>query len=229
MKISSRQELILLTIIKEYIKTAQAISSGFLVEKYDLGISSATIRNEMVELEELGYIFQPYTSAGRIPTEKSYKYYVSNCLTKNIKQTTFKNLIDVSIKSESDFKKIAKIMADVSKNAVFWAFHKNNLYYTGVSNLFIQPEFKTSDVVCDISVIIDRMEEIIANSFDKFSIGENILIGSDNPFGNFLSTVLLKYKYNNQVGVVGLLGPIRMDYEKNLNLLKIIKEKLEIK
>lgn len=120
-------------------------------------------------------------------------------------------------------------MADVSKNAVFWAFHKNNLYYTGVSNLFIQPEFKTSDVVCDISVIIDQMEEIIADSFDKFNIGENILIGSDNPFGNFLSTVLLKYKYNNQVGVVGLLGPIRMDYEKNLNLLKIIKEKLEIK
>jgi len=228
MELSPRQELILLTIIKEYIKTAQPISSGFLVEKYDLGISSATARNEMVELEELGYIFQPYTSAGRIPTEKSYKYYVNNCL-KNNKQTTFKNLIDISIKSENDFKKVAKIMADVSKNAVFWAFHKNNLYYTGVSNLFIQPEFKTTDVVCDISVIIDRMEEIIANSFDKFIIGENILIGSDNPFGDFLSTVLLKYKHNNQIGVVGLLGPIRMDYEKNISLLSFIKNKLEIK
>jgi len=228
MELSPRQELILLTIIKEYIKTAQPISSGFLVEKYDLGISSATARNEMVELEELGYIFQPYTSAGRIPTEKSYKYYVNNCL-KNNKQTTFKNLIDISIKSENDFKKVAKIMADVSKNAVFWAFHKNNLYYTGVSNLFIQPEFKTNDVVCDISVIIDRMEEIIANSFDKFIIGENILIGSDNPFGDFLSTVLLKYKHNNQIGVVGLLGPIRMDYEKNISLLSFIKNKLEIK
>jgi len=229
MKISPRQELILLTIIKEYIKTAQPISSGFLVEKYDLGISSATARNEMVELEELGYIFQPYTSAGRIPTEKAYRYYVNDCLKNNIKQPVFKNLINISIESENDFKKVAKIMADISKNAVFWAFHKNNLYYTGVSNLFIQPEFKTTDVVCDISIIIDRMEEIIANSFDDFTIGENVLIGSDNPFGNFLSTVLLKYKYNNQVGVVGLLGPIRMDYEKNLNLLKIIKEKLEIK
>lgn len=229
MKISSRQELILLTIIKEYIKTAQPISSGFLVEKYDLGISSATARNEMVELEELGYIFQPYTSAGRIPTEKAYRYYVNDCLKNNIKQPVFKNLINISIESENDFKKVAKIMADISKNAVFWAFHKNNLYYTGVSNLFIQPEFKTTDVVCDISIIIDRMEEIIANSFDDFTIGENVLIGSDNPFGNFLSTVLLKYKYNNQVGVVGLLGPTRMDYEKNIGLLNFIKNKLEIK
>ncbi len=229
MKISPRQELILLTIIKEYIKTAQPISSGFLVEKYDLGISSATARNEMVELEELGYIFQPYTSAGRIPTEKAYRYYVNDCLKNNIKQPVFKNLVDISIESENDFKKVAKIMADISKNAVFWAFHKNNLYYTGVSNLFIQPEFKTTDVVCDISIIIDRMEEIIANSFDDFTIGENVLIGSDNPFGNFLSTVLLKYKYNNQVGVVGLLGPTRMDYEKNIGLLNFIKNKLEIK
>lgn len=229
MKISSRQELILLTIIKEYIKTAQPISSGFLVEKYDLGISSATARNEMVELEELGYIFQPYTSAGRIPTEKAYSYYVNDYLKNNIKQPVFKNLVDISIESENDFKKVAKIMADISKNAVFWAFHKNNLYYTGVSNLFIQPEFKTTDVVCDISIIIDRMEEIIANSFDDFTIGENVLIGSDNPFGNFLSTVLLKYKYNNQVGVVGLLGPTRMDYEKNIGLLNFIKNKLEIK
>lgn len=230
MKINERKELILLTLIKEYIKTAQPISSGFLVEKYKLGISSATARNDMAELEEDGYIFQPHTSAGRIPTESAYNYYVDNYLiNKKNKSKHFKNLEKIFIDSEEDLKKIARLIADTSKNAVFWAFHKNDLYYTGISNLFIQPEFKQNDIVYNVSAIIDRMEEIIADIFDKLKIGENIFIGEKNPFGNFLSTVLLKYNYKKQVGVVGLLGPIRMDYEKNLEIINFLKNKLEVK
>lgn len=230
MNISSRQELILLTLIKEHIKTAQAVSSGFLVDKYDLGISSATARNEMAELESLGYIFQPYTSAGRIPTEKAYNFYVRNHLRQVVgKKIKFKELENISVDSEDNLKQIAKVLADISKNAVFWAFHKNNLYYTGVANLFIQPEFRSGEVVYDISVVIDRMEEIIADQFDRFAWGENVFIGSDNPFGNFLSMVLLKYRRHNQTGVLGLLGPLRMDYEKNINLINYLKNKLQIK
>lgn len=230
MEISERKELILLTLIKEYIKTAQPISSGFLVEKYKLGISSATARNEMADLENLGYIFQPHTSAGRIPTEKAYRYYVENhVINKKNKETDFKNLKNDLTNSEEDLKKIAKSMADISKNAVFWAFHKNNLYYTGISNLFTQPEFRQSEIICDVSVIIDRMEEIIADIFDDLNDGQDIYIGEKNPFGNFLSTVLLKYNHNNQVGVVGVLGPMRMDYEKNLSLINFLKQRLSNK
>jgi len=227
MSISPRQEQILLALINEYVKTVQPLSSSFLVEKYNLGISSATARNDMAELEDEGYIFQPHTSSGRIPTEKAYRYYVENyLLNQDEKNKNFANLLDLNFSSEEDFKKVAKAIAEISKNAVFWAFHKNNLYYTGVSNLFIQPEFKNSEVVCDISVVIDRMEEIIADVFDGLEMGEKVFIGSDNPFGNFLSSVILKYKKNKQVGVVGLLGPIRMDYEKNLDLIKFLKSKL---
>jgi heat-inducible transcriptional repressor len=230
MEISERKELILLTLIKEYIKTAQPISSGFLVEKYKLGISSATARNEMADLEDLGYIFQPHTSAGRVPTAKAYQYYVENhVINKKSKEGDFKNLKDGLTNSEEDLKKIAKSIADISKNAVFWAFHKNNLYYTGISNLFAQPEFRQSEIICDVSVIIDRMEEIIADIFDNLNDGQNIYIGEKNPFGNFLSTVLLKYNYNNQIGVVGVLGPMRMDYEKNLSLINFLKQRLSNK
>ncbi|MFA5644160.1 MAG: hypothetical protein WC928_01380 [Patescibacteria group bacterium] len=227
MKIDSRKELILLVLVKEYIKTAQPVSSGFLVEKYKLGISSATARNEMAELEELGYIYQPHTSSGRIPTEKAYNYYIENDLEEQkIKKDDLKELEEVFDFSEEGFKKVAKLMADFSKNAVFWAFHKNNLYYTGISNLFIQPEFRQNDLVCNVSSIIDRMEEIIGEIFDQLNLGEKIFIGEKNPFGGFLSTVLLKYEKDNQRGVVGLLGPMRMDYEKNLSLIYYLKNKL---
>ena len=227
MSISERQEKILLALIKEYVKTAQPLSSSFLVEKYNLGISSATARNDMAELEEGGYIFQPHTSAGRIPTDKAYTYYVENyLLNKESDEKIAKALVDLKFSSEDDFKKTAKVIAEISKNAVFWAFHKNDLYYTGVSNLFIQPEFKASEVVCDISVIIDRMEEIIANIFDGLKMGEQVFIGPNNPFGNFLSSVVLKYNREGKTGVIGLLGPMRMDYERNLDLIRFLKSKL---
>lgn len=73
--ISERKKRLLEIIIKEYLKTASPVPSGLLVEKYKLDISPATVRNEMMELENEGYIYQPHTSAGRIPTEAAYKLF----------------------------------------------------------------------------------------------------------------------------------------------------------
>jgi transcriptional regulator of heat shock response len=73
------------------------------------------------------------------------------------------------------------------------------------------------------------MEEIIAEIFDDLKPGEDIFIGEKNPFGNFLSSVLLKYNYKNHSAVVGILGPLRMDYDKNLSLIRFLKDKLENK
>jgi len=222
MEISERQKNILMLLTKEYIETAQALSSDFLVKKYNLGISSATARNDLSELEEKGYIFQAHTSAARIPTEKAYNLYLDNILSFKKRKASFKKLEALSFKSEDDFKKVAKLLAEISENAVFWAFHKNSLYYTGISNLFLQPEFKKSNLFCDVSVVIDSMEEIITDIFDELKDGENVYIGSNNPFGDFLSVVMLKYG----PGLVGILGPMRMDYEKNLNLISFLKSKL---
>lgn len=75
----SRKKKILHAVIKDYVDTAEPVGSRTLAKKYDLGVSPATIRNEMSDLEELGYIHQPHTSAGRVPSDKGYKYYV-DCL-----------------------------------------------------------------------------------------------------------------------------------------------------
>ena len=126
---------------------------------------------------------------------------------------------------EAAQRQTAKAIAEMSGGAVFWAFHKNDLYYTGLSSLFSQPEFSRVDMIGDVSVIIDRMEEIIDEIFEELEDGEQILIGTKNPFGNFLSTVLVKYKNNNHSGIFGILGPMRMDYAKNLALVEFIKKK----
>ncbi len=227
--IDERKKFLLETIIKEYLESAAPVSSGNLVAKYNLGISPATVRNEMMELEENGFIYQPHTSAGRVPTEAAYELFLSEILpnlkNKVLKESEKKDL-DISFAHEElAYKKTAKLMSEFSGGAVFWAFHKNDLFYTGLSNLFSQPEFKQVDTVCDVSVVIDRLEEIIDEIFEDLSYGEQVLIGSKNPFGNFLSTVILKYKNEKQDAIFGIIGPMRMDYERNLSLVKFIKSK----
>src|SRR5512135_779728 len=74
--LTERQRLILALIIHTYVETALPVGSKSLIERYKLDTSSATIRNDMVELTEAGYLRQPYTSAGRVPTEEGYRYFV---------------------------------------------------------------------------------------------------------------------------------------------------------
>jgi len=229
--ISGRKQFILETLIKEYVKTAQPVSSGVLVKKYKLDISPATVRNEMTELEEDGYIYQPHTSAGRVPTEIAYELSLavlkSNKKKRILKDVDEKKLDDIFKKDGVALRQTAKAISELASGAVFWAFNKNDLYYTGLSNLFSQPEFKQVDAVCDVSGIIDRMEEIIDDIFEELSEGTQILIGSKNPFGNFLSAILVKYKHEGAHGLFGILGPMRMDYNHNLALAEFIKKKFE--
>ncbi|MBN2884629.1 hypothetical protein JXE04_01765 [Patescibacteria group bacterium] len=230
MSLSDRQKLILRTLIKEYVKSAQPVASGILVEKYNLDISPATARNELISLEEKGYIHQPHTSAGRVPTEAAYFLDLDD---KNLRKKDLKNIdkevLDQALKDsdESNLKPVARALAELSSNAVFWAFHKNDLYHTGLSNLFAQPEFKQSEIVCDVSQVIDRMEEIIDELFDDLAEESHVYIGSNNPFGAFLGVTLLKYRRQGISGLVGILGPIRMDYARNLSLLTYLQAKLK--
>lgn len=218
-----RKELILKTIIKEHIKTTLPVGSEGLVDKYNLDISSATVRNEMVELEQSGYIAQPHTSAGRIPTEKAYNFYLENLSEKKLSEAEAKMFEKLLVKKdEVSFKQAAKDLAKISNNAVFWAFHKHNLYYTGVSNLLHQPEFSETGLIYDISEVIDRVDEIIGQIFNDLKFGPQIMLGSKNPFSPYCGTVIAKYRLNDNIGLVGILGPIRMNYEKNLALIKFV-------
>ncbi|MDD4902621.1 MAG: hypothetical protein PHE24_05820 [Patescibacteria group bacterium] len=227
-----RKKQILAAIIKEHIATGAPVGSSNLVEKYKLDCSSATVRNIMAELEEEGFIRQPHTSAGRVPTEAAYRLYLSEVIDKKkVKKIRDKDLREIDLAlgdtDEDSMRDTAKTLAGLTDSAVFWAFHKNNLYYTGLSNLFQQPEFVNSGLVYNVSSVIDRMDEIIDNIFEKTGLEAQIMIGEENPFGNFCGAILAKYKRGNQSGLFGILGPMRMDYERNLSLVEYILNKLK--
>ncbi len=223
----SRQELILETIINEHISAGIPVGSNILVEKYKLNISPATVRNEMSSLEKDGYIIQPHTSAGRIPTEKAYSLYLKNLKLKKLSIVDTRALDEaMQMGDEIGFKETAKQISQLSGNAVFWAFHKHNLYYTGISNLFQQPEFARINIIHDISAVIDKLDEIINGILEEVKFGLHTKIGSHNPFGSIFGSIFAKYKLQGKTGMFGVLGPIRMDYKKIIPLVDHVNQKI---
>ncbi|OQA35393.1 MAG: Heat-inducible transcription repressor HrcA [Parcubacteria group bacterium ADurb.Bin326] len=216
----SRKHNLLKAIVEEYIKTAAPVGSTLIAEKYFPDLSSATIRNEMAQLEDEGMIFQPHTSAGRMPTGAGLKEYASELELSSDLNETIAGLWSEKIDSREDLKSLAKSVAESSGDAVIVAFGPLDVYYTGLSNLFSQPEFNNFKLVCSMSQVIDGLDKAIAKNFHQIDQEIKILIGEDNPFGDMASTVMFKTSFNSSEIVMGILGLLRMDYKKNISLAK---------
>lgn len=113
MELTERQLDILRSIVKDYIETAEAVGSRTISKKYNLGISAATIRNEMADLEDMGYLVQPHTSAGRIPTQKGYMLYVDYLMNGKELEPHEKEILQNVIKN--NFKKVDDLIEELSK------------------------------------------------------------------------------------------------------------------
>jgi len=222
---NERQRKILKRIIEAFIKDAKPLASSFLVAKMKEKLSPATVRNELVALEKEGYVFQPHTSAGRVPTEKAYQFYVENYLDKTKQLTELENKILLEIKKQQTedrlkIKNFAQKIAELSKQGVMVTFAECDNYYTGLSNIFSQPEFQRSDLVVNLSSVIDRLDSKIIE-LDKKAIQEaEVLIGSNNPLGCDCSLVVFKYQLGKYKGIIALIGPMRMNYQKNYALVR---------
>ncbi|MBT5337916.1 hypothetical protein HN643_00560 [Candidatus Falkowbacteria bacterium] len=222
---NERQRKILKRIIEAFIKDAKPLASSFLVAKMKQKLSPATVRNELVALEKEGYIFQPHTSAGRIPTEKAYQFYVENYLDKEKELNTIeKKLLEEIEKQETEdrvkIKNFAKKIAALSKQGVMVTFAECDNYYTGLSNIFSQPEFQNSDLVVNLSSVIDRLDTKVFELDEKDFDEPEVFIGSKNPIGCDCSLVVFKYQLGKYKGIIALIGPMRMDYQKNYALVK---------
>ncbi|MFA6553494.1 MAG: hypothetical protein WCT27_03630 [Patescibacteria group bacterium] len=227
MKLEQRKSALLSAIIKEHVQTADSVGSKAIVDKYKFKVSPATIRNEMVDLEKDGFIYQPHTSAGRIPTEKGWRFYIDNYMQDISLTAQQQGVLDQALQEhgmtyEGAVKNVAKNLADLSRDAVFVGFSQDNVYYTGLSQLFKHPEFEKVDLVRHISEVVDHLDEVINKLFNEDFQGTQVLIGKDNPFGIECSTIISRYKNSDGEGMFGILGPMRMDYENNIALVKYV-------
>ncbi|MEK9183218.1 MAG: hypothetical protein AAB849_01805 [Patescibacteria group bacterium] len=217
-----RREQLFKQIVKIYLATAEPVGSLFLADKFG-DVSSATIRNEMMALEQDGYIYQPHISAGRVPTENGYKFFVDNFIDVEKRDEKVDKKIDAIVKDfkgDEKIKAAGRTAAEMSQEAIIVAFSPNQLYFTGLSYLFAKPEFAEQITVTSVSQILDHCEEMMPRVLELIGSGKKVLIGTDNPFGKMCSFIAAPIRDN---GLFGILGPMRMGYEKNLELVNFVK------
>ncbi len=237
--LTKRQQLILDIVVENYIELGEPISSQFIEENCNLGVSPATIRNDLKKLVKEGYLDQPHTSAGRVPADKGYRYFVNKLLKK--KRRLQDGRIDREIRKmeegmeELDFlRELTGFLATMSSSLTYsYLMDKNLFWKEGFEEAFHDPEFEDITKVHSFLEMVKKFEARFENDFfqDLERSEIRIYIGKESPLGNEdFSIMVSRYCYSHsEDGVVALLGPKRMAYDKNIaivnSLIKILEKK----
>lgn len=224
-----RKQRILQAIVEQFIQSASPVGSKLLYEEYDFDVSPATIRNEMAALEREGFIAQPHTSAGRVPTSLAYRLFVDRMKLNLQVMQQAKQDIELAKrefylnKAKEKLHELVSILASVTSNVCFATLPENRrLFYMGISNVLRQPEFLSNPAAA--TKVVEVLEHQFAELLDSLEIGvePQFYIGKENLIPQIQSCSLLvqRYEYRGFSGVIGVLGSVRMNYAYNLAALK---------
>lgn len=219
--LTNRQTQILKAIIEEYMETAEPVGSETLDKKYSLGISPATVRNEMVKLTQEGFLKQPHASAGRSPTPMALKLYINQ----------FMKARELSVSEEvaakeavwdyrQDFDRLlretTKNLAEKTRALALSTDEKGDLYYAGAANILEMPEFFDIDLTKSLLSLLDSFdfwEELVSRTIE----GEepiHLLLGEElgSKYLAACGFVYVHYQLPKHKGAVGVVGPYRLNY-----------------
>lgn len=233
---NNRQKQVLSAVVELYTETAMPVGSQALLEHFDFPVSAATLRSDMVTLEEEGYLYQPHVSAGRIPTDQGYRMYVEEMmgeetLSRKDQERLQKELLMLKAKHVRLGRTTAKLLSALSGNlAVSGIIGKDEVYDFGMKELIEKPEFQEMDELCRLVETMDSLDEKLDGIMLKLKDGETqIFIGNENPISGIDNCSMIVAPYQNKEGERGMLaiiGPKRMEYAKNKSLIEYMKKLL---
>lgn len=226
---TERQKQILAAIIEQHAEIAAPVGSVMLAKLF--GVSSATIRSEMARLEDMGLIVQPHTSAGRIPTDAGYRYYVNalNEVNADIPQPQLADrsarAIEARVQNHSKhadraIRSAVDSLVELTQNLGI-ATIGDELYMSGIGNLFSQPEFLQGDHVQSVARLLDNLEPWLREAKPNEPL--NVYIGAENPIGKASGATLIISRFRSPYSdnsYIGVLGPTRQSYAKVMRLVR---------
>ena len=173
--LTERQTKILKSVIEEYIEAGEAVGSEVLEKKYELGVSPATIRNEMAKLIELGYLKQPHTSAGRIPTKNAFRFYIDHLMEEKklsvVDEVAAREKIwDSRFDFDQLMKQAVKALSERTRSLAVATTKEGNLYHAGYAHILDMPEFFDIDVTRTVLSMLDEVNQIqklFSKSFEE--------------------------------------------------------------
>jgi len=242
-ELTPRQVDVLKAIVEEYSASGESVGSMVLEKKYKLGVSPATIRNEMVVLEKKGFLKKNYFSSGRNPSTKGLRFYINNLMKEDRLATVDEIGLRNSIWDDRDelyrlLSRAVRVLAEKTGLLSIVSTDRDELYYSGTANLFDEREFSNLEKT---KTILTKLEEVefwhgVVGDWDTIEKEIIFLLGEEDfgdPSFNFYGSVFGEFRGESVKGVIGVVGPDRMCYHKIVpqvryftNLVKnILKEK----
>jgi heat-inducible transcriptional repressor len=228
---TERQRLILRAVVEQYAEVASPVGSSLLARAFN--VSSATIRAEMAELERMGLIAQPHTSAGRVPTDKGYRFYVNSLAgeeetaTERRAERALAARVEGGGLPERTIRNAVDTLVELTHNLGL-ATIGNQLYMSGLSNLFGQPEFAGGSSVQQIARLLDNLEPWLREAAPNEPL--SVYIGAENPIGRSAGASLIISRFRSPYSdrsYIGVLGPTRQQYRNVMSLVEHAGRSLE--
>ena len=234
--LTARQTQILKSLIDEYIETAEPVGSGPLEKKYNLGVSPATIRNEMGALTKAGFLRQPHTSAGRIPSPKAMKFYVGQLMEE--KQMSLAD--EVKTKEEvwdarGDFDDLLEeathALAERTKNLAVAATDEGKVWHAGYANVFANPEFSNIADCANVFSLLEEVSKIHELFFERVHSASpvEVLFGEELGWPGLspVGIVTTNFSVRGKKGALGVIGPVRLSYSTIIPVLRYFRGLIE--
>lgn len=226
--LKDRQKSILEAVIQEHIKTARPVASGDITGRLLASVSPATIRSEMLQLDELGFLEQPHTSAGRIPTDLGYRFFVDNLAEDSELDVAERHLLDQAFRfaAEDEFvREFSRVLSRLSETfTAVGTFEENIFYESGFSEILDEPEFHDQEYTKSFGHFVDYLDEEIKNSISELTEGQ-IFIGQENPVKSARNYSMIFSTWTHPRGFHGyftLVGPKRTKYHRHKAILRNI-------
>jgi len=222
--LTQRQVDILRMIIKEYTDTGEPVGSEIIEKKYKLGVSPATIRNEMVELTKKGHLKKAHFSSGRAPSAKGFRYYIKNLMKQKELSTTdevsYKNSVwDDRSQMHKLLTQATKVLSQKTGLLSISATNTGDVYYAGVANLLRKPEFFDLNLSRNLFGRLDEAHywEGIMDQFAALQDEIMYMLGEEDfrdPMFESCASVFGEFEGQKVKGIIGVLGPKRMYYDE---------------
>lgn len=236
-----RQHQLITKVIEEFIESAEPVSSKAIAASGYFDVRSATIRNEMCDLEEMGFLQQLHTSGGRVPTAPAYRYYVNDLLAREgvIIRDAHRRRIDQALldvgheDAEQLNKALARVVGQLTGALVMASINRRpDAYKYGLSQLMSAPEFRAYDRILGITEFFDQFDQMMARMHSSLWNQENehdvkIFIGTENDDDRIKDETMIVSRYRLPGGLEGILtlvGPMRMEYRKNIGVMTYVAQ-----
>lgn len=231
--LTDRQRFILKSIIEEYIETAEPVGSKVLEKKYALDVCPATIRNEMVKLTSLGYLKQPHTSAGRLPTSQALKLYINQLMKpKNLALTqevaVKEKIWDARFELDKLLREATKTLAQTTGVlALATNDQTREIYFAGLKNILSLPEFVNLNLTRSLFEMLDDEDWWISlvNRFVGDLESYHILLGADwqDELLANCGYVFTVFRVGGESkGSIGVVGPTRLRYSEVIPTIQYV-------